>query len=1553
MQLHTGTSLAERLRSGFAGLLAGLVPLAALAVISATPAEAAPGTLSYVAAASTSGGRSNHRVVVPATVQPGDALLMMLTTNSSTATINNTVAGWTLLQQRDGTGIRSRAWTKTATSTDDGSTVTVTTSVSIKSSMTVVAYRSTVGLASVTNSASTVVNTAATSHTTATVPVADQNSWQVNWWSEKSGVAQTWTLPGTVTQRNTTTGTGTGKISAVLADSNAAVPVGTGPTRTASTSASAAKSATLSFAVSPGDDTVGPGNTAPTASFTVTCAFLVCNFDASASSDPQADSLTYSWAFGDGSSGNGMTTSRTYATAGTRTVTLTVSDGALTNQTTRQAVSSAPPAGPGHTRIVPEIVSTNMPRITSGEIFDLEYIGNRVFVVGTFTSIRNNTATDTTNYAQPRIAAFNLTTGLVDTGFRPTFDGSVNDVEASPDGTKLYVAGSFNAVNGVAKRKFASINPTTGATVTGFTANGDSLGTELEATNTTVYLGGKFTRINGAFHRGLAAVNATTGALIGSTTGNPAGTWINDVTGGIGPDGALNLQELLLTPDQSKLIVVHTGRQIAGQDRYGIGIIDTGTGLLLPWRTRLWEDNLSRVGGIQRIYAGDVAPNGEYFVVGSGSGGDRPPINDTAVALPIAGDDFVQPLWVSRLFDSVYSIAISEVGVYVGGHFSWMESPTARVPWPGLDNQGYGTGQGLSGYGLGDEVVRRDHIGVISPTDGTGLEWSPMSNSFEGNKAMIVHPRGVITGGDATTQGGQNVGRVAVYDFASTPATGANETTITNPIEGRVEEAGLPLTIDGTATATSGINRVQVEIIDRDSGQYLQDDGVTWGTANSFKAVVTNPGATSSAWSTTLNIPINRVLRVLARTYGNNGSNDASKAGKKFETFSTLDATPQASISVPARFSIVPSLTFTVAGLATDDFGVRAISYVIKNGGALFLQNDGTVSTNYNSFTIAPDVIDATSTTWSDEVTVPYEAEWRIAVTPRDNAGQSSLDEFTRDFIVSSTAVAPSVTISAPATHSPPALAQTGFTVAPGGELTFTGTATHNENLANVEVLFRNTTTLHALAADGTWRVGNNPGWSRITALNVNTASLNWSYTTPPNLPAGLYTFSVRATDDLDLTTPIALRGLLAFTVQVPGDVPPNGLINPSGTFTGGQVQHLDLVGTATDDFGVAEVNVSLRDGLTNRYLQDNGTMSVDYNDLPAVLGTPNGTDTAWTLSTDLPTEGAWNVTAYAKDTSGQLDTSTTGATARYDIYPGDTAPTFNEALRVPQTGAVFTEGRIPVTGRVEDNQQITAVQIAVVNGANQYMGATGTFGVAGVESWRVAFLNSPGSPGSNYSYTTPVVPVGSYTVRVRGVDNHALVTTPPLDASVTVSHPPNNPPVAIAVITCNQNICSLDGRATADENPTAGTYLWTITTTTPASTVTATGSLISRTFTSANTYNVTLTVTDEYLAQATTPTQMILIAEPAGNTAPVVQDPLPAPLCSGLVCNFSATVSDNNPGDTLTRVWDFGDGTPTSTATSPTKTYLAPGSYTVSLTATDGWGKATTVTRSVTVSNP
>jgi PKD repeat protein len=79
-------------------------------------------------------------------------------------------------------------------------------------------------------------------------------------------------------------------------------------------------------------------------------------------------------------------------------------------------------------------------------------------------------------------------------------------------------------------------------------------------------------------------------------------------------------------------------------------------------------------------------------------------------------------------------------------------------------------------------------------------------------------------------------------------------------------------------------------------------------------------------------------------------------------------------------------------------------------------------------------------------------------------------------------------------------------------------------------------------------------------------------------------------------------------------------------------------------------------------------------------------------------------------------------------------------------------------------------------------------------------------------------------------------------------------------------------------------------------------------------------------------------------------------PSCTNLTCSFSsAGTADSNAGDTITYRWDFGTtALSQSTSTNPSnRTFPAAGTYTVTLTATDGWGDAQSVTREVTVPNP
>jgi len=83
------------------------------------------------------------------------------------------------------------------------------------------------------------------------------------------------------------------------------------------------------------------------------------------------------------------------------------------------------------------------------------------------------------------------------------------------------------------------------------------------------------------------------------------------------------------------------------------------------------------------------------------------------------------------------------------------------------------------------------------------------------------------------------------------------------------------------------------------------------------------------------------------------------------------------------------------------------------------------------------------------------------------------------------------------------------------------------------------------------------------------------------------------------------------------------------------------------------------------------------------------------------------------------------------------------------------------------------------------------------------------------------------------------------------------------------------------------------------------------------------------------------------GNVAPTANFSFTT---SALTANFTDSSSDSD-GTIASRSWNFGDGT-TSTATNPSKTYSAAGTYTVTLTVTDNGGLTNSKSSSVTVSS-
>ncbi|MDQ6887995.1 MAG: S8 family serine peptidase [Gemmatimonadota bacterium] len=161
---------------------------------------------------------------------------------------------------------------------------------------------------------------------------------------------------------------------------------------------------------------------------------------------------------------------------------------------------------------------------------------------------------------------------------------------------------------------------------------------------------------------------------------------------------------------------------------------------------------------------------------------------------------------------------------------------------------------------------------------------------------------------------------------------------------------------------------------------------------------------------------------------------------------------------------------------------------------------------------------------------------------------------------------------------------------------------------------------------------------------------------------------------------------------------------------------------------------------------------------------------------------------------------------------------------------------------------------------------------------------------------------------------------------------PPPGPPTARFTYSCSYLNCNFDGSTSSAQ--AGASYGWAFGDATSGSGVTA-----SHAYGAANTYNVTLTVTDAGGTNATTQA-VTVTAPPPGPVASFTSS------CSGRTCNFDASAST---GSNLTYSWNFGDGR-TGSGVTTSRRYRNHGTFTVVLTVTDGAGRTSTATKTVTV---
>ena len=387
-------------------------------------------------------------------------------------------------------------------------------------------------------------------------------------------------------------------------------------------------------------------------------------------------------------------------------------------------------------KIVSDDPANFTPHILNGTVYSVVQVGDMIVVGGNFTQVRS--ATSSAVMTRNRVFAFNATTGVISTSFNPNPNNTVYKVQAAADGESVYVGGRFGSAYGVSMpSRLFKANVNTGARDATFrpgTISGDIR--DLEVIGNRLWVAGKFTHIAGVAQKALGTINATTGVRDPYFTGLMAGTHRDPVQY---PSDRTNVLQISSNPTNTELVAVGNFTSVDGSTRSQIAKFDlTGTSkyALAPWYTSLFTSSCSR--NFETIMTDvEYSPNGQFFVVSTtaawggmssatgGNGCDVVARFETSSTSPTS-----RASWTAYTGgDSTWTVEVTDDVVYAGGHQSWQNNPIGRNE----ANQG---------------AVSRPGIAALDTINGMAYSWNPTRTRGVGVQDMLATSQGLWVGSD-------------------------------------------------------------------------------------------------------------------------------------------------------------------------------------------------------------------------------------------------------------------------------------------------------------------------------------------------------------------------------------------------------------------------------------------------------------------------------------------------------------------------------------------------------------------------------------------------------------------------------------------------------------------------------------------------------------------------------------------------------------------------------------------------------------------------------------
>ena len=185
-------------------------------------------------------------------------------------------------------------------------------------------------------------------------------------------------------------------------------------------------------------------------------------------------------------------------------------------------------------------------------------------------------------------------------------------------------------------------------------------------------------------------------------------------------------------------MVIGNFATIGGIDRPLIAQIDISQhpAVVTSWRTEVYDQPCARgrKGWMRDV---DISPDGTTAYVVS-SGHIYYPACDSVNSFPMnaTGPD-VKPNWTTKIGDTIETVAATGTGVYIGGHFRYIETETL--------------------------TQKHFQLAVLDPATGSSLNWEPNAGGFLGVKVIKSLPSGIYVGSDGDTMGGVAHGRFGFF----------------------------------------------------------------------------------------------------------------------------------------------------------------------------------------------------------------------------------------------------------------------------------------------------------------------------------------------------------------------------------------------------------------------------------------------------------------------------------------------------------------------------------------------------------------------------------------------------------------------------------------------------------------------------------------------------------------------------------------------------------------------------------------------------------------------